>query len=478
MQQQEIKPNAFDMSVAQDLMKCATKYGLDLSGGKIRRSSSRFCLGVEHGDYNGTPLFGVGCDRYIWCAFKANGTDTVRMVSMTYPCPVSDNGVVKFKVGTVPEPGTKEHDKFKDSWARFPYGVDWVLRKKGYTLKSGFDCVIFSNIPGGGMSRSASLGINLVLTTMEVNGHEIPSGKDRYEIVELAQSVENDYIGSPCGNLDQVMILYARDGYGTHFVPSKGCSDKEPRGGTVTYIPLGGGTYFARTISLQQTHFTHTNTGLSAEDFRIVALDTGTDRPGLEKSTYAIRSRECKQFTKMLGSDDAITKMRSGSAVKFLSDIDTSELFDAVMKKYSTTHANLCDRLRYIYFANQRFKKLMRAWSMGDLATVGAVFREDGHGLRDEYDISGPELETMCNIVRTVPGCLGERMLGGGDKGAAGALAKAGSEDSIRSVVNLAYPRAYPALKSKYKVHVCKFAQGIAVFEGLLNSSNDDTKKQ
>ena len=58
----------------------------------------------------------------------------------------------------------------------------------------------------------------------------------------------------------------------------------------------------------------------------------------------------------------------------------------------------------------------------------------------------------MCNIMRTVPGCLGERMLGGGDKGAAGALAKAGSEDSIRSVVNLVYPRAYPALKSKYKI--------------------------
>lgn len=92
------------------------------------------------------------------------------------------------------------------------------------------------------MSRSASLGINLVLTMLEVNGHDLPSGKDLYEIVELAQSVENDYIGSPCGNLDQVMILYARDGYGTHFIPSKGLSDKEPRGGIVTYIPLGGGT--------------------------------------------------------------------------------------------------------------------------------------------------------------------------------------------------------------------------------------------
>jgi len=154
--------------------------------------------------------------------------------------------------------------------------------------------------------------------------------------------------------------------------------------------------------------------------------------------------------------------------VKYLADIDTSEIFDAVMLKYSKSHANLCERLRYIYSANLRFKKMMKAWSMGDLATVGAVFREDGHGLRDEYDISGPELETMCNIVRTVPGCLGERMLGGGDKGAAGAIAKAGSEQALCNAVNLAYPRAYPNLKNKFKVHVCKFAQGTDEFDGLL----------
>ena len=109
---QNIKPKAFDISVAQEMMKCATQYGFDLSGGKIRRSSSRFCLGVEHGDYNGTPLFGVGCDRFIWCAFKKNETDTVRMVSMTYPCPVSNDGVVKFKVGEVPEPRTKDHGAY------------------------------------------------------------------------------------------------------------------------------------------------------------------------------------------------------------------------------------------------------------------------------------------------------------------------------------------------------------------------------
>ena len=71
----------------------------------------------------------------------------------------------------------------------------------------------------------------------------------------------------------------------------------ELRGGTVTYIPLGGGIHLP-VLYLYNKHILHTNTGLSAEDFRIVVLDTGTDRPGLEKSTYAIRSRECKQFTK------------------------------------------------------------------------------------------------------------------------------------------------------------------------------------
>lgn len=436
-----------DEEIAAKLLIAAKRFGLDVEGGRIRRSSSRFCLGVEHGDYNGTELFGLGANRFIWLAYKKNDSGTVRMASMTYPCPKSKDGIVSFKVGNVPSPGSPEHAMFSGSWARFPHGVDWTLRRRGYALSTGFDCVLFSNIPGGGMSRSASLSLNLVLTMLEVNGLTIPSGKSKYDIVELAQKVENEYIGSPCGNLDQVMILYAREGFGTHFVPSKGGAD-EPKGGTVHYVPLGG--------------------GLSANDFRIVALDTGTDRPGLEKSTYAIRSAECKQFATMLGGDADLTKMRGGKPIIFLADVDSPKLFDAVLKKYELAHANLCDRLRYIYDANRRFERMLSAWRRGDLSEVGAVFRQDGLGLRDQYKISGPELETMCDIARTCNGCLGERMLGGGDKGASGAIAKDGSEDALRKAVHLAYPRSYPHLKDKFKVHVCKMAQGIAVLDGLL----------
>lgn len=403
---------------------------------------------VRAGRRSGTELFGVGADRFIWLAYKENKSKRTRLLSLTYPCPISTNGVVSFASGEdVPEPGSDALKKYEHSWARFPFGVDWVLRKHGYDVSKGMDVVIFSDIPGGGMSRSASLTLNLVLTTLEVNGHAIPSGDDRYAIVELAQKVENDYIGSPCGNLDQVMILYARDGFGTHFIPSKGRKG-EPRGGTVRYVPLGG--------------------GMSANDFRIVALDTGTDRPGLEKSTYAVRSKECVCLAKMLSEDQKLTELRQGRTVTCLADVESDEQLGYVLETYGEEHPNLCARLCYIYEANRRFETMMRGWAKGDLKTVGAVFREDGHGLRDQYKISGPELETMCDIARSVPGCLGERMLGGGDKGASGAIVAAGSEDDLVRAVQTAYPRAYPDLKDKFRVHVCKFAQGIKSLDGLL----------
>jgi len=73
---------------------------------QVRRSSSRFCLGVEHGDYNGTELFGVGTDRFIWIAYKRNNSDTVRIFSDTFP----DDGVITFKVLLLtPFPNPRPH---------------------------------------------------------------------------------------------------------------------------------------------------------------------------------------------------------------------------------------------------------------------------------------------------------------------------------------------------------------------------------
>ncbi len=404
------------LTVLKDL---AAKQGIDIAGGKVRRTSSRFCLGVEHGDYNGTELFGVGTDRFIWMAYKPNGTNKVRLYSGNFP----DDGVIEYTIGNVPEPKSKA---VAHSWARFPYGIDYILKREGFTLTQGIDAVLYGNIPGGGMSRSASLCINLIQSLFDPNGIE---PEKPIQIVDLAQAVENDYIGSPCGKLDQTMVLFAKEGMGTYYNPA----DR-----SIEYVPIGKG----------------------AIDFRIMVLDTATDRPGLEKSTYAVRRRECEELVAILQKADV--------DISCLADVKDQAVYDKLMAQFGPEHPDHCARLDYIFHAQQRFYKMMEAWRAGDIETVGKIFRQDGIGLRDDYKISGPELETMCDMVRTVPGVLGERMLGGGDKGASGALVKAEAVEAVKTAVETGYPRSRPDLAQKYAVHVCKVVDGVKVFENLL----------
>jgi len=182
-----------DKNVVEKIRQLSKETGINVTGGKVRRTSSRFCLAVEHGDYNGTELFGVGTDRFIWLAYKPNGTKQMKLFSGNFP----DDGIIEFNLGDVPEPKSPE---IADTWGRFPCGVEYILRREGIELTQGIDAVIYGNIPGGGMSRSASLSLNLILSLLDANGIEI---EDRFRIVDMAQAVENDYIGSPCGQQPQ-----------------------------------------------------------------------------------------------------------------------------------------------------------------------------------------------------------------------------------------------------------------------------------
>lgn len=404
-------------TVRRKLADLAHLHGLSIEGGSIRRTSSRFCLGVEHGDYNGTELFGVGADRFMWLAYKPNTSGQIRLFHANLP----DDGLITFKPGNVPPPRSTE---LEHSWGRFPCGVDYILRERGYPINHGFDGVVYGNIPGGGMSRSASITINLLLTFFEVNGL---TPQYDMEIVDLAQAVENEYIGSPCGKLDQIMIYFAKEGKGTHY---------NPRTGEVDYIPFGADT----------------------DELRLVSLDTGTDRPGLEKSTYKVRRQECDEMVEIIGEEFRVSS---------LGDVRDETTYRRILDKYGDTYPRHCARLTYIYNAQQRFYQMLDAWRRGDTAEIGKVFREDGRGLRDVYDISGPELETMCDIARTVPGVLGERMLGGGDKGAAGAIVDADSVEKLLETVDIAYPRSYPERAEDYAVHACKMVDGVQVLPGI-----------
>src|SRR5205085_9865812 len=108
---------------------------------------------------------------------RANDSGRVRLFSDNFPA----DGVIDFKPGEILPPRS-----VTESWGRFPFGVDFVLRRAGIPTPRGFDAVVHGNIPGGGMSRSASLAINLILTFLEVNGVPVNDGM---QIVDFAQAV-------------------------------------------------------------------------------------------------------------------------------------------------------------------------------------------------------------------------------------------------------------------------------------------------
>jgi len=121
---------AQDRRAVEKILRLSEDMGINIKGGRIRRTSSRFCLGVEHGDYNGTELFGVGTDRFIWLAYKPNDTNKMRLFSGNF----DDDGVVEFELGNVPPPQSAE---VADTWARFPYGADYILGREGYKITQG-----------------------------------------------------------------------------------------------------------------------------------------------------------------------------------------------------------------------------------------------------------------------------------------------------------------------------------------------------
>ena len=190
-----------------------------------------------------------------------------------------------------------------------------------------------------------------------------------------------------------------------------------------------------------------------------MALDTGTDRPGLEKSTYKVRREECDALAEELFAKSFINR-------PVLADVKIED-YGKIERAYADTmwspHLN---RLAYLVNAQMSFDTMIDAWRRGDVEEVGALFRNDGRGLRDDYCISGPELETMCDIARTVDGVYGERMLGGGDKGAAGAIVRADAVEALKAAVARAYPLAHPLYECA--VHEVRVTTGVATFEGAL----------
>ena len=218
----------------------------------------------------------------------------------------------------------------------------------------------------------------------------------------------------------------------------------------IYFAKAGMGTYF-NPVNEQVQHFEF---GGDIDQYRVVCMDTGTKRAGLEVSTYKIRRQQCDDMNAYLQ-----TQLDASLPELFKNESDYRRAEQLIQSKLPE-HLPL---LRYLFAAQSRISSTIAAWKAGNFGQVGANFRADGIGLRDEYQISGPELETMCDLARTVPGVLGERMLGGGDKGASGALVEKAAVEPLQQVIARAYPISHPQFKHDFEVHVCRLVDGVCL---------------
>lgn len=303
----------------------------------------------EHLDYNGGPSLPIGIDRQTVVRARRRDDDQVNVTS--------EGDTVSFPVST--KPGDLE------GWAAYAAGVFWALTEAGHELH-GLDLDVTSDVPiGAGLSSSAALECSVGVCIRELEGLDI----DDIDLAVLAQRAENDYVGMPCGILDQASSMCGRKGQALLL---------DPLGPSVELVPAE----WARS-------------GLT-----LVVIDTRAEHE-LTDGEYAARRKQSEEAARLLG----IEWLASAS----LEDIES--LDDDVLRA----------RAKHVVTETARVHDAVAAMAADDWAKVGELFTASHISLRDNYEVSAPELDVAVEAALGA-GALGARMTGGGFGGSAIAL--------------------------------------------------------
>jgi galactokinase len=336
----------------------------------------------EHTDYNdGFVLpFALPARTTATAARRSDGRLSVR--SLQRPGEVVEMPLAALRPGCPAGP------------AAYVAGVAWALRAAGHSV-SGFDVVIDGAVPvGSGLSSSAALECATALAVTALSGIRLPLA----DLARLAQRAENDFVGVPCGIMDQMASMLGRAGHALFM---------DTRTGAVEHVPFDP----------------------AARDLALLVIDTHVHHD-LADGAYADRFASCAMAARLLG----VTALR---------DVPEAGLADALTRLAATPV--LARRVRHVVTENARVLAAVGLLRAGRLAEIGPLLTASHRSLRDDFEVSAPELDAAV-AAAVGAGALGARMTGGGFGGSAIALTPTASSAAVAGAVATAARRAgYPA---------------------------------
>jgi galactokinase len=340
------------------------------------RAPGRVNLIGEHTDYNGGLVlpFAIGYDVRVAARPRPGGL--LRIASRQEPGEVVEVGLADLAPGAV------------TGWAAYVAGTAWALAEHGHVLV-GADLLVDGDVPqGGGMSSSAALECSSACALLTVAGH----GWDPMQVALAAQRAENDFVGMPCGIMDQAAAMLSRAGHALQL----DCATLDSRP-----VPLDPG----------------------GEGLALLVVDTRAPHR-LVDGEYAARRTACEQAAGVLG-------------VPHLGQLNLSDLDEALA---SLPDAVLRRRTRHVVTEVARVREVVALLDAGDLAAVGPVLDASHASLRDDFEVTVPELDAAVEAVRAA-GALGARMTGGGFGGSIVALVPADDVTVVADAVAEAFAR-------------------------------------
>jgi galactokinase len=357
------------------------------------RAPGRVNLIGEHTDYNHGYVLPAAIDRTIQMAGRRRADRTVRLHALDY------SETVEFSLEAIAR--DEQH-----RWSNYVRGVTKFLHSGGHLL-AGADIVFGGDVPReAGLSSSAALEVATVAFWRKLMGIQL----DPVSAVKIARRSENEFVGMPCGVMDQFASALARAEHALFL----DCRDLSYR-----HVPL-------------------------RPDVKIVVCNSGIRRE-LTQSEYEVRLKQCRQAVAQLGT--------TGLALKSLRDVDLEDLEAA----RGALGDLLFRRARHIVSENQRVLDAVAALEGGDLERFGELMHESHLSLRDDYEVSCKELDTLVDSARRQAGVLGARMTGAGFGGCTVNLVQADAADSFAQAVRADYKQA---LGLDAETYVCQASDG------------------